>query len=281
MRAIVAAQERSGKRADTRRETERVMNLRYERFPSAAGRSPDDPAGLLGDLRFLRERRGEKIAAVDEDSDVVLAALSINPERDEGGAFFRLDAIEVHPAHRGEGLESGLLEEAEKHLRAHKCNRLKFGTSPLLTANAALYMTRFGTRYRWREGARTPDGQPWPYVTCECDFDDPLARPLDLRDDEAAGRSVLAWEDGKPRRRTPAVYTGPLSVVLPDLGVDSIAHASAEDPTYLPILYEAFHELSRHGYGFAWFDRLPPGASAAAGTAPPRWYYLMHRVLAL
>ena len=83
-------------------------------------------------------------------------------------------------------------------LRAHKMTRLKFGTSPLLTRNAWLYITRFGSRYRWREGARTPDGRPWPYVSCECDFDDPLAHPLDLREDQVPQRSVLHWKDGRP-----------------------------------------------------------------------------------
>ena len=254
------------------------MHVRCERVPSAAGRSPNDPAGLLGDLRLLGERRGETIAAVDEDSGIVLAALGIHPERDEGGTFFRLDTFGVHPGHRGEGLEPVLVGEAERHLRAHKAHRLKFGTSPLLTAGAALWVTRYGTRYRWREGVRTPEGQPWPFVSCECDFDDPLARPLDLRDEEAVEKSVLDWEGGKPRRRKGVVYSGPLAVLLPDLDGESLGQAAAADPDCLPTLFSVFHELYRHGYGFAWFDRLPPGM-AGAGPAAPSWYYVMHRVV--
>lgn len=262
------------------------MNVRYERLTSSAGLPAEDPAGLLGDLLLHRERRGETIAAVDTDTGIVLAALGIHPEHDEGGTFFRLDALEVHPAHRGEGLDAGLLEQAERHLRTHKCARLTLGTSPLLTANAHLYLTRFGARYSWREGARTADGQPWPYVSCECDFDDPLARPLDFRDDEAMARSVLDWSGGWPRRRPGVIYSGPLSVILPELSAEGIARAAAEDRSFLPTLYGAFHELSRHGYGFAWFDRLPPGsgmvnARGPAAAADPCWYYVMHRVLAL
>ncbi|HUJ75838.1 MAG TPA: GNAT family N-acetyltransferase, partial [bacterium] len=184
-----------------------AMNVRFERLATSAEHTAEDPAGLLRDLHLpsaprgrAGERRsdavahrGETIAAVDATTGVVVAVVAVHPERDEGGTFFRLDALEVHPGHRGEGLEGGLVEQVEKHMRAHKCVRLKLGTSPLLTANAQLYVTRLGARYAWREGARTPQGQPWPYVSCECDFDDPLDRPLDLRDDEAAARSVLDW----------------------------------------------------------------------------------------
>ncbi len=255
------------------------MHVRCERVRIAAGRSPHDPAGLLGDLRLLGERRGETIAAVDEDSGTVLGALGLHPERDEGGTLFRLDTIGVHPGHRGEGLEEALIDEAEKHLRAHKSHRLKFGTSPLLTATAALWVTRFGTRYRWREGVRTPEGQPWPYVSCECDFDDPLARPLDLRDDEAAERTVLDWTGGMPRRRDGVVYSGPISVLLPDLDSDSLAQSAARDSTFLSTLFAVFHELYHHGYGFAWFDRLRPVAGGGADAGAPAWYYLMHRVV--
>ncbi len=255
------------------------MKVRYQRLIGGArGRLPDAPPGLLEDLRFLRERRGEKIAAVDEESGILVGAVGVHPDRDEGGVFFRLAGIEIVPGHRAEGLEMGLLAETEKLLKMHKCSRLRFGTSPLLTANAELYITRFGTHYRWREGARTPEGQPWPYVSCECDFDDPLARPLDLRDEEVAERSVLEWVDGRPVRRPRIVYAGPLSILLPDLGVDSIARAAGADAAFLPTLYDAFHELSRHGYGFAWFDRLPASAGSPGGA---QWYYVMNRVLAL
>ena len=256
------------------------MNVRFERLIGGArGQRTEGTAGLLDDLRALKERRGEKIAAVDPQSGALLGAVALHPEKDEGGTFFRLAGIDVLPSHRGQGLEAGLLAEAETYLRAHRCHRLKFGTSPLLTDDAGLYVTRFGTRYRWSPGNRTPEGRPWPHVSCECDFDDPLARPLDLRDEEVSERSVLAWSDGRPVRRQRIVYSGPLSVLLPDLTMESVTRSAAADPSYLETLYAAFHELARHGYGFAWFDRLPSVAAGSAGSA--RWYYVMNAPLAL
>ncbi len=172
-------------------------------------------------------------------------------------------------------VEGFLLEEAGRFLRSRRITRLKFGTSPLLTRNAWLYVTRFGCRYRWREGTRTPEGLPWPYVSCECDFDDPLAHPLDLREDQVQERSVLDWRGGRPVPRARLVYSGPLSMVLPDLDSDALSEAARRDPGFLPTLYSAFHALHTHGYGFAWFDRL----SVSAGDARA-WYYVMKRVVA-
>jgi hypothetical protein len=70
------------------------------------------------------------------------------------------------------------------------------------------------------------------------------------------------------------VYSGPLSVLLPDLESDTLARASEQDPGFIATLYSAFHSLHMHGYGFAWFDRLP------ALDMQPRWYYVMTRILA-
>ena len=197
------------------------------------------------------------------------------PGRDEGGHFYHLAGIVVPPEHRGQGIEAALMEEAARFMAEHRVQRLKFGTCPLLTANASLYVTRFGTRYRWRAGVRTAEGAPWPSVTCECDFDDPLARPLDLRDDEILSRSVVSWEGTKPIPRQKVVYSGPLAVVLPDLDAEALAAAGGE---FLSTLYTVFHALYLHGYGFAWFDRLPV---RSAPSGDPLFYYVMNRVLGL
>jgi GNAT superfamily N-acetyltransferase len=255
------------------------MNLRFVRIISGAREDIlKTRASSLEDLRSLKERHGEKIAAVQEGDDSVLGLIGLYPDKDEGGHFYRLTGIDVPPAHRGKGVEAALLEEAGKLIQARKVTRLKFGTSPLLTPNAELYVTRFGTRYWWREGTHTPAGAPWPYVSCECDFDDPLARPLDLRPEEVVPRSVLDWEGLAPRPRRKVVYSGPLSVTLPELTNETLSEKGERDPDFFPTLYAVFHALFVHGYGFAWFDRLPAGMAAAAD---PWFYYVMSRVVSL
>ncbi len=239
---------------------------------------------LLDDLRRLKERRGEMIAAVDEQDGAILGTIGLYPDKDEGGTCFHLAGIDVEPGCAAQGIDEFLFQEAGRYLRSHRASRLKFGTSPLLTRHAWLYVTRFGSRYRWREGARTPQGQPWPYVSGECDFDDPLARPLDLREEEVARCSVLEWDRGRPSPRSPLAYSGPLSVLLPDLEGDALARAREQDPGFVATLYAAFQALHVHGYEFAWFDRLLPSdaePAADAGRAEPRWYYVMKRIVAL
>ncbi len=232
----------------------------------------------LDELHSLKERRGEMIAAVDAATSALLGWIGLYPDRDEGGHVFHLADIDVLPGYREEGIDDALMQEAGKLIRERKLSRLKFGTSPLLTGSASLYITRFGTRYKWREGTRTPEGKPLPYVSCECDFDDSIESPLDLRPDEIIPRSVIDWDGMRPEPRQKVVYSGPLSVLLPELTRDSLVEAEAHDPGFLPLLYQVFHALFLHGYGFAWFDRLPPSASPSGG---PRCYYIMRRVLAL
>jgi GNAT superfamily N-acetyltransferase len=231
---------------------------------------------LLDDLHHLAERRGERIAAIDHDTMTLLGAIGIYPDRNEGSAFYHLDHIDVLPAYTGMGVDAFLMEQAGVYLRERHVTRLKFGTSPLLTANAELYVIQFGARYRWREGARTPAGQPWPYVACECDFDDPLARALDLMEEDVAARSVLDWVAGRPVPRARVTYSGPLSVLLPDLDGESLAAAEERDPAFLPTLHDVFHALHVHGYGFAWFDRL---SDARDQPGQPTCYYIMKRVV--
>jgi hypothetical protein len=238
---------------------------------------PTVPETLLDELRRLEERKGEMIAAVDGVSGQVLGTLGLYPDRDDGGTFYHLAGFQVGPGPRVADLDVLLLEKAGLFLRQRRVTRLKLGTSPLLTRNAFLYVNRFGSRYRWREGMRRPDGRPWPYVSCDVDFDDPLARPLDLREDQVVPRSVLAWEGMRPVPRALA-YSGALSVVLPDLDSDGLAAAAEEDPQLIPALYAAFQGLHVHGYEFAWFDRLP---ELIAPAGMPCWYYIMKRVVSI
>jgi GNAT superfamily N-acetyltransferase len=228
------------------------------------------PYGPLDHMRYIKEKRGEKIVALDGETGQLVGWIGLFPDKDEGGPLFRLAGIEVHADHRGRGIGSGLMAEAEKYLRERHAARLRFGTSPLLTQNAGLCITKFGTRYRWKEGVRSPDGRPWPYVVCELDFDDPLPRPLGLRDEQAREKSVLDWDGMRPVPKKTVVYAGTLFVVLPPLTGSLVAEAVAGVPLFLETLSAVFQELHVHGCAFAWFDRVPPVEGAA-----PLYYYAM------
>lgn len=232
----------------------------FSRLFGVSGSVPrqGSPYGPLEHLRYIKERKGEKIVALDPGTDALLGWLGLYPDRDEGGLFFRLAGVEVHADHRGEGIGAGLMEEAGRLVRSQRATKLRFGTSPLLTQNAGLFMRRFGTRYRWKEGVRSPEGRPWPYVACECDFDDPLPRPLGLREDEAVERSVLDWDGIRPVPRHALAHAGTLFVLLPPLTPALLARAVQEVPLFLETLTAVFQDLHVHGYGFGWFDRLPP-----------------------
>jgi GNAT superfamily N-acetyltransferase len=232
--------------------------------------------GPVDHLAYLKERRGEKIVAVDRSSGAVLGWVGVFPDRDPRGPFYHLAGIEVHADHRGSGIGSALMAEAREYVRGRRVMRLRFGTSPLLVPCAALYVRRFGTRYRWKQGVRLADGRPWPCVSCECDFEDPLPDAHELASEQVASRSVLSWDGGLPLRRPGTVYSGPLAVVLPPFTTATLTQAMQSVPRFLETLHAAFEELFLHGYGFAWFDRLP-----GAPEGRPAWYYVMTRSFAV
>ena len=49
-----------------------------------------------------------------------------------------------------------------------------------------------------------------------------------------------------------------LFVVLPPLTSALLAEAVQKVPLFLETLTAVFQDLHVHGYGFAWFDRVPP-----------------------
>jgi GNAT superfamily N-acetyltransferase len=237
--------------------------------------------GPVEHLRYIKERRGEKIVALDAATGRLMGWIAVFPDRDIGGPIYSLAGIEVHRAHRGKGIGTGLMEAVRQFAEENRVHRLKFGTSPLLTNCARLYVTRFGARYRWRRGVRGPKGGPWPCVSCECDFDDPLAKPLDLRDDEVETLSVLEWDGARPLPRKNVMYSGSLSVVLPELSSQGLTAAIDRVPWFLEILYGVFDALYLHGYGFAWFDRSGASKAALGAAGARRWYYVMKRVVSI
>jgi GNAT superfamily N-acetyltransferase len=241
--------------------------------------------GPVDHLAYLKERHGEKIVAVDRTSGAVLGWVGVFPDRDTRGAFFHLAGIEVHADHRGCGIGTGLMSRVREYVSGRRASRLRFGTSPLLVPCAALYIRQFGTRYHWKEGVHLADGRPWPCVSCECDFDDPLPESKELAPAEAESRSVLSWDGGLPVRRRDIVYSGPLSVVLPPFTTTTLSQAMQAVPRFLETFYEAFEELFLHGYGFSWFGRLhgrdAEGQPSGSPEGRPFWYYIMSRAFAV
>ena len=213
-------------------------------------------AALLDELHRLKERRGEMIAAVDDDTGEVVGTIGLYPDKDEGGRFSHLAGIEVGPGPAAD-VEGFLLEEAGAWLRARRMTRLKFGTSPLLTRNAWLYVTRFGSRYRWREGARTPGRSAVALRLLRMRF----RRPAGASPGPAGGPGAAAQRPGlEGRQAGPARRPGVLRAACPwcfrTWTVTPWPRRQRRDPGFIATLYAAFHALHQHGYGFAWFDRL-------------------------
>lgn len=227
-------------------------------------------------MRFIfqaEERQGGRIAAVEGEESPV-GWIEIRPGRDRRGAFYHLVGIEVQEDRRGRGTGTALLEEAKRYIGLHKAHRLLFDVSPLLTQSAALFVTRFGARYRWMEGSMTTDGRPWPECSCELDFTSPLGRPPDMEEQEVTALSVLDWEGGRPVPRSGISYQGLHTVLLPPMDRKILAKAASSVPGILETLTEALRGLHRHGYGFVWFD-------ATSYVGQPFHYYLMRRSMAL
>jgi GNAT superfamily N-acetyltransferase len=252
------------------------MNVAYVRLLSSNREGLLRGHDAAEEIERLREKRGEKIAAVDPETERPLGWISLYPDRDAGGRFFMLAGIEVLPAWRGRGIGTGLVTQAGAYLRERKATRLKFTTSPLLTACAGLSMRRFGMRYSWKEGVRTPDGKPWPFVSCEWDLDDPAVKPPDLSEQDLPERSAIDWKGPVPVRRSGLVYAGPLFLPLPDLSSDELADRVKRAPEFLPAAYRVFQELFRHGYRFAWFDTMTSGSFPGCSC-----FYFMENPLAL
>ena len=91
----------------TVREYERCIHAPSFRRREDLWRGPGTHAE---ELRRLREKRGEKIAAVDPGTEQLLGWISVYPDRDAGGVFFALAGIEVLPAWRGNGDRYGAVE---------------------------------------------------------------------------------------------------------------------------------------------------------------------------
>jgi GNAT superfamily N-acetyltransferase len=216
---------------------------------------------------YIQSHSGEIIALVDDRSRI-LGWIGLIPGIDERGRYCTLSGQEVSPEHRRQGIGVRLLDEARGYLQRRRTTRLKFGTSPLLTANASLYITKFGTRYTWNNKIKLADGSPWPYVACECDFTHPVQKPAELAALDIPRISLLDWPGDRPRVNGTLRPVRRAALILPALTrrrLDSLID-NVED--FLDTIFSLLEFLNSQDFGFAWFDRLP-------GTGEERYYYYL------
>jgi GNAT superfamily N-acetyltransferase len=220
---------------------------------------------------YIQTHSGEIIALFNGD-DCVLGWIGLIPGADERGRYYTLSGQEVSSLHRRRGIGVRLLEEARSYLHSHRARRLKFGTSPLLTANASLYITKFGTRYTWNRKIKLADGSPWPYVTCECDFSHPIQKPPELAAMDIRGVSLLDWQDYVPRVNDSLRPARSATLILPALTHQRLNALIDEVNDFLKNTFSLLDSLNDQGFGFAWFDKLPDSADERY------YYYLTKRV---
>ncbi len=204
---------------------------------------------------YLKAQNGEKIAFVNSN-DEILGWIGLIPDQDRRGKYYILSGHEVRSDYRGLGIGAKLLEEAKKYLKKYQASRLKFGTSPLLTVNASLYITRYGAQYTWNDKIKLADGKPWPYVSCECNFNNPLKKPLELSSRNVLAANLLEWDGLRPKPIKFVRYTGGLSILLPPISKSQLRTATDNIDGFLETTFNLFDSLNRTGYGFIWFDKL-------------------------
>ncbi len=218
---------------------------------------------------YIRAHGGEKIAFVNEYGEI-LGWIGLVPDADSRGEYLTLSGHEVRSDCRRRGIGYRLLEEARAYARRRGVRRLRVGTSPLLTIDASLYVTKLRARYTWNDRVKLADGTRWPYVLCECDFRNPLSRPPELDGIDPASCSVLHWRGWEPRPRTLPAHQDQLTVLLPPMTRQSLHEAVERSPRFLPVLFALFDDLSARGYGFGWFERTEV-------EGEPCYYYYMTR----
>ncbi|GAH47284.1 unnamed protein product, partial [marine sediment metagenome] len=206
-------------------------------------------------FKYIKAQKGEKIALVD-NSNKILGWIGLIPDTDGRGKYFILSGHEVHSDSRGQGIGSRLMEEAQSYLTVLYVSRLKFGTSPLLTINASLYITKFGTCYTWNNKIKLADGSPWPYVTCEWDFNNPLSKPAELTTMDILSINILQWRGYQPIPLEAARYPAKVSVLFPPTTKYELKTAIDRNEGFLKTLFEIFDSLHKKGYGFTWFDKI-------------------------
>ncbi len=205
-------------------------------------------------FKYIKSHHGEKIAITKNDE--ITGWIGLIPDTDSKGKYYTLSGHEVSSDYRRQGIGLKLLEESRSYILNHHASRLKFGTSPLLTINSFLHITKMGTRYTWNNKIKLTEGVPWPYAACECDFNNPMQKPAELEHLDILSINFLDWDDYRPVPREPPGYYRQISVLLPPITKQRLNTSMERIHGFLKILFNFFDSLNRKGYGFAWFDKI-------------------------
>lgn len=222
----------------------------YELFFADVG-APHPPAEHLD---FIKRNNGEIMACTNEASEI-LGWLGLIPKGDSA----ELAGIGTNRKYRNTGVATELLNWAEGYLLDKGISSLQFQTSPLLTANALLYLRQCDAVYTYHDGifVGRDNDIPWPLVDCTMRLPRVRNRARDEIPEDL--RSVLSW-----RGHTATVEKELLqqssehkAMALPELNIqDILAEMRRDNVDFLFRIAEVFRELTKEEYRIIGYDLL-------------------------
>jgi GNAT superfamily N-acetyltransferase len=201
-------------------------------------------------LKNIIENNGEKIIAYEDG--IILGWIGIIPSK--SGQYSELAGIEVDRNFRRKGIASILINDAQSWLLKKNIREFRFQTSPLLTANTLLYLTKFRTTYKWNNKFTIPPNRtPWPVVDCKMCW--PIREDTNKNINFDPSESVLQWNDYNPFINEESMYSDDeyKFVILPFLDLPIISNDFFGSENKINIIFEAFNSLAKDKYCFKEF----------------------------
>jgi GNAT superfamily N-acetyltransferase len=114
-------------------------------------------------FEYISSEKGEIILAHKESE--IYGWIGLIPRN----TSYELAGIEVHMNHRNKGIGKELMKCAKEYVIEKGCATIEFGTSPLLSSNALLYLHENRAHYKYSKGIMLDANKniPWPYVECK------------------------------------------------------------------------------------------------------------------
>jgi len=222
----------------------------YELFFADVG-APHPPAEHL---EFIKRNHGE-IMACTNDASEILGWLGLIPEGDSA----ELAGIGTNRKFRNTGVATELLNGAEAYLLGKGVSNLRFQTSPLLTANALLYLRQSNTDFTYHDGILVGKDNDIPWAVVDCSMRLPRVRNRARDEIPEDLRSVLSWS-GLTATVEPEVLQQSSeykAIALPELNIqDILAEMKKENVDFLFRTAEVFRELTRLEYRIIGYDLL-------------------------